>query len=100
MSGPTHHFRFCAGFLVAADDETDHALKRPGDQKRQGTKSRQLGTGWQQALWGLHVGAALDVRRGPQHRTMGISADVNVCRQQSTPIAELLELNRQFGWQE
>jgi hypothetical protein len=31
------------------DDETDHALKRLATKKRQGTKSRQLGTGWQQA---------------------------------------------------
>jgi len=45
------------------DDETDHALKRPASKKRQGTKSRQLGSGWQRVLWGLHVGTALDVRR-------------------------------------
>ena len=45
------------------DDETDHALKRPATKKRQGTKSRAVGSGWQQALWGLHVGAGLDVTR-------------------------------------
>jgi len=58
------------------DDETDHrALKRPATKKRQGTKSRAVGSSWQQALLGSHVGAALDVRAPPQHRTMGVSAD-------------------------
>jgi len=44
------------------DDETEDALKRPATKKRQGTKSRAVGYWLAQALWGLHVGAALDGR--------------------------------------
>jgi len=36
--------RLCAGF-GRRDDKTDHALKRPATKKRQGTKSRAVGSG-------------------------------------------------------
>ncbi len=47
-------------FLDAGNDETLGRLSWPASKKRQGTKSRELGTGWQRVLWGFNVGADLD----------------------------------------
>ena len=47
-------------FLDAGNNETLRTLSEPASKKRQGTKSRELGAGWQRVLWGLCVGAELD----------------------------------------
>jgi hypothetical protein len=51
---------FMCWFLDAGNDETLGRLSWPASKKRQGTKSRELGTGWQRVLWGFNVGADLD----------------------------------------
>ena len=38
--------RSCVGFSDAGNDVTLHALMRPASEKRQGTKSREVGQRW------------------------------------------------------
>jgi hypothetical protein len=40
-------------FSDAGNDKTIHALLRPASEKRQGTKSRNVGPAVQRALWGF-----------------------------------------------
>jgi len=77
------------------DDETDHALKRPATKKSAKARSRgQLALAGSKR-YGDCMSGLLSMLARPQHRTMGISADVMFAGTINT-IAELLELNRQF----
>ena len=47
-------------FLGRRDDEIIHALWRPASEKRQGTKSREVGGGGAGTLWGFGRGVRLE----------------------------------------
>ena len=55
------HMSACVQVFGRRDDEAIPALMRPAAEKRQGTKSREVGYGaGQRALWGFDAGADLD----------------------------------------
>jgi hypothetical protein len=46
---------FCVGFSDAGNDVTLHALMRPASEKRQGTKSREVGQRWCSERYGDYM---------------------------------------------
>jgi hypothetical protein len=57
------------------NDEGFGVLRWLASKKRQGTKSRELGTGGAAALWGLNAGASSMEDVMPMSRKSGYSAD-------------------------
>ena len=49
---------YCAGFR-SPGSRTIHAPERSATEKRQGTKSRDVGTAMQRALWGFGAGVSV-----------------------------------------
>jgi hypothetical protein len=50
------HFRFCGGFRLPGC-RSIHALRRPAAEKRQGTKSREVGHRWGSGHYGDYMSA-------------------------------------------
>ena len=52
MGAPPLNVRLVCRFLGRLDDEAIPALRRQASEKRQGTKSREVGQNWRSRLYG------------------------------------------------